>query len=337
MVSQSGFVGKFVDALKKLIAPEDLISKSFKTVVVYPVKDDIKDFEDIAQALDYAFDKGYRNKRNWLIINDKNKTVLSDRSIPNTLQGIIEGLYGVPFDGLGKPTIKLEFEDNAQLADFLKDNQPHYQYAQYTDVTASETSPNTATDAKAKARSNGKLMPAADSRTFPEPPTASALPPTKTPPPLPQAPTAKALPEHKGHQIGVVLNPLNVTPVKYTFADGTDTTLYKADDGTLYTKFPLYDDLPYLEDFSYDEQTKILTLKWKYLILISGIKFYPTEYPEINYTFVCPAYNVEFLARNKWRKIMTANVPYVDYIKYFYDRKKASAKKEEKSKQTTCF
>ena len=100
-----------------------------------------------------------------------------------------------PFDGLGKPTIKLEFEDNAQLADFLKDNQPHYQYAQYTDVTASETSPNTATDAKAKARSNGKLMPAADSRTFPEPPTASALPPTKTPPPLPQAPTAKALPE----------------------------------------------------------------------------------------------------------------------------------------------
>ena len=191
--------GKFVDALKKLIAPEDLISKSFKTVVVYPVNDDVKDFEDIAQALDYAFDKGYRNKRNWLIINDKNKTVLSDSSIPNTLQGIIEGLYGVPFDGLGKPTIKLEFEDNAQLADFLKDNQPHYQYAQYTDVTASETSPNTATDAKANTRNSGKLMPADDSRTFPEPPTASALPPTKTPPPLPPAPTAKALPEYKGN------------------------------------------------------------------------------------------------------------------------------------------
>lgn len=99
-----------------------------------------------------------------------------------------------PFDGLGKPTIKLEFEDNAQLADFLKDNQPHYQYAQYTDVTASETSPNPATDAKANTRTNGKLMPADDSTT-PEPPTASALPPTKTPPPLPPAPTAKALPE----------------------------------------------------------------------------------------------------------------------------------------------
>lgn len=101
-----------------------------------------------------------------------------------------------PFDGLGKPTIKLEFEDNAQLADFLKDNQPHYQYSQYTDVTASETSPNTATDAKANTRTNGKLMPAADSRTFPESPTASALPPTKTPPPLPPATTAKALPPH---------------------------------------------------------------------------------------------------------------------------------------------
>lgn len=188
--------GKFVDALKKFIAPEDLMSKSFKTVVVYPVNDDVKYFEDIAQALDYAFDKGYRNKRNWLIINDKNKTVLSDSSIPKTLQGIIKGLYGVPSDSLGKPTIKLEFEDNAQLADFLKDNQPHYQYTQYTDVTASETSPNTATDAKANTRTNGKLMPAADSRTFPESPTASALPPTKTPPPLPPAPTAKALPPH---------------------------------------------------------------------------------------------------------------------------------------------
>lgn len=112
-------------------------------------------------------------------------------NISRTLNDVLK-----PFDGLGKPTIKLEFEDNAQLADFLKDNQPHYQYAQYTDVTASETSPNTATDAKAKARSNGKLMPAADSRTFPESPTASALPPTKTPTPLPPAPTAKALPEY---------------------------------------------------------------------------------------------------------------------------------------------
>ena len=27
-----------------------------------------------------------------------------------------------PFDGLGKPTIKLEFEDNAALADFLSSN-----------------------------------------------------------------------------------------------------------------------------------------------------------------------------------------------------------------------
>lgn len=103
-----------------------------------------------------------------------------------------------PFDGLGKPTIKLEFEDNAALADFLTSNKQSKQYAPYTDVTATETP--TAANAKAKSKiRNGILMPADDSRTFPEPPTASALPPTKTPPPLPPAPTAKALPEYKGN------------------------------------------------------------------------------------------------------------------------------------------
>lgn len=112
-------------------------------------------------------------------------------NISRTLNDVLK-----PFDGLGKPTIKLEFEDNAQLADFLKDSKESKQYDLYTDVTASDVSPNTATDAKAKARSNGKLMPAAYSRTFPESPTASALPTTKTPPPLPPAPTAKALPPH---------------------------------------------------------------------------------------------------------------------------------------------
>lgn len=100
-----------------------------------------------------------------------------------------------PFDGLGKPTIKLEFEDNAALADFLSSNKQSKQYAPYTDVTATETPAAANAKAKSKIR-NGILMPADDSRTFPEPPTASALPPTKTPPPLPPAPTAKALPEH---------------------------------------------------------------------------------------------------------------------------------------------
>lgn len=98
-----------------------------------------------------------------------------------------------PVDGLGKPTIKLEFETNSELADFLSSNKQSKQYAPYTDVTATETSSNTNAKAKSKIR-NGILMPADDSTT-PEPPTASALPPTKTPPPLPQAPTAKALPE----------------------------------------------------------------------------------------------------------------------------------------------
>ena len=98
-------------------------------------------------------------------------------------------------DGLGKPTIKLEFETNSELADFLSSNKQSKQYAPYTDVTATETP--TAANAKAKSKiRNGILMPADDSRTFPEPPTASALPPTKTPPPLPPAPTAKALPPY---------------------------------------------------------------------------------------------------------------------------------------------
>ena len=86
-----------------------------------------------------------------------------------------------PFAGLGKPTIKLEFEDNAALADFLKDTKAQSQYSQYTDVTASEASPNTDTDAPTKVRNNGKLVTAADSSTFPEPPTASALPSARAP------------------------------------------------------------------------------------------------------------------------------------------------------------
>ena len=84
-------------------------------------------------------------------------------------------------DGLGKPTIKLEFETNSELADFLSSNKQSKQYAPYTDVTATETP--TAANAKAKSKiRNGILMPADDSSTFPEPPTASALPPSPTTP-----------------------------------------------------------------------------------------------------------------------------------------------------------
>lgn len=133
-----------------------------------------------------------------------------------------------PFAGLGKPTIKLEFEDNAALADFLKDTKAQSQYSQYTDVTASEASPNTDTDAPTKVRNNGKLMPVDDSRTFPEPPAASALPPTKTPPPLPPAPTAKALAPHKGNWTlsDIVEHSRNVIGQQYVLFENTDDLKY---------------------------------------------------------------------------------------------------------------
>ena len=105
--------GKFIDALQTLIAPRDLFSQSFKTLVIYPVSNDAKIFDNISQALDYVFDKGYRNGHSWLIFNDKDKVILTEKNIPKTLDGILEGLFG-----LGKPTIKLEFEDNAELLNF---------------------------------------------------------------------------------------------------------------------------------------------------------------------------------------------------------------------------
>ena len=98
--------------------------------------------------------------------------------------------------GLGKPTIKFEFEDNAALADFLHATKKAADFADFEDVT------NTATSTKANAPKskirNGRLMPADDSRYLPESPAPYSLPPTSTPPQLPTSPTstAKALPPY---------------------------------------------------------------------------------------------------------------------------------------------
>lgn len=98
--------------------------------------------------------------------------------------------------GLGKPTIKFEFEDNAALADFLHATKKAADFADFEDVT------NTATSAKPNAPKskirNGRLMPADDSRYLPESPAPYSLPPTNTPPQLPPSPTSpKALPPYR--------------------------------------------------------------------------------------------------------------------------------------------
>lgn len=108
--------GDFIDALALMVVPQDLISQSFKTIIVRPRSNEEKTFPDIAKALDFAFDKGQLNRNSWIILNDRNKAVLTDNDVPKSLDGILCGIFGV--SGLGKPTIKLEFEDNNELLAF---------------------------------------------------------------------------------------------------------------------------------------------------------------------------------------------------------------------------
>ena len=108
--------------------------------------------------------------------------------------------------GLGKPTIKFEFEDNAAIADFLKDMQRQWRFsnfADFEDVTANAANAK-ANAPKSKIR-NGRLMPAADSAYLPESPAPSALPPSPTSPTLPPSPssTAKALPPYVDVKNGI--------------------------------------------------------------------------------------------------------------------------------------
>ena len=114
--------GDFIDALALMVVPRDLISRYFKAIIVYPLSNEEKTFPDIAKALDFAFDKGQLNRHSWIILNDRNKAVLTDKDVPKSLNGILCGIFGV--SGLGKPTLKFEFEDNAELLNFQK--QLHY-------------------------------------------------------------------------------------------------------------------------------------------------------------------------------------------------------------------
>jgi hypothetical protein len=108
--------GDFIDALALMVVPQDLISRYFKAIIVRPRSNEEKTFPDIAKALDFAFDKGQLNRNSWIILNDRNKAVLTDNDVPKSLNGVLCGIFGV--SGLGKPTIKLEFEDNAELLAF---------------------------------------------------------------------------------------------------------------------------------------------------------------------------------------------------------------------------
>jgi hypothetical protein len=108
--------GDFIDALALMVVPQDLISRYFKAIIVRPRSNEEKTFPDIAKALDFAFDKGQLNRNSWIILNDRNKAVLTDNDVPKSLDGVLCGIFGVA--GLGKPTIKLEFEDNAELLAF---------------------------------------------------------------------------------------------------------------------------------------------------------------------------------------------------------------------------
>lgn len=128
--------GDFIEALKLLVEPRNLVSDYFKTIIVYnsAATNTEKTFKDIASALDFAFEKGHLLKHNWYIINDKNKSVINYSDIPESLNGLFYGIFG---DGLGKPTIKFEFETNDELKKFLSDNKDNL-IDSYIDVDAEE-------------------------------------------------------------------------------------------------------------------------------------------------------------------------------------------------------
>lgn len=96
--------------------------------------------------------------------------------------------------GLGKPNIKLEFNTNEELADFLKENRKSSAFDNYVDVTATES--GTAADRAAATREKIKraaILPGSGSKT---------LPGTMLPTPLPTSPTstAKALPPYRNER-----------------------------------------------------------------------------------------------------------------------------------------
>lgn len=128
--------GKFIDALQIFVEPKNLQSTYFKSIIVYPsaAQNLEKVFVNVASALDYVFENGYLNKINWTIVNDKNNAVISSSDVPAQLYGIMDTIFNT---GLGKPTIKYEFETNEELQKFLANNKENF-IDSYIDVDAEE-------------------------------------------------------------------------------------------------------------------------------------------------------------------------------------------------------
>ena len=186
--------GKFIEKIQPFIDPEKLLESEYFTVLIIEyTRNTKKQFKNIAQALDYAFENGFQRKHDFYIFNEWEQPVLIASSIEPERGYISKALFGIPC-GLGKPTIKLEFNDNSELADFLKDTKKAAQFADYIDVT--ETS--TATDRTSPQYTirNGILMPGSTDKYLPTSAQPSPTTPTNTPPTLPPSPTstAKALP-----------------------------------------------------------------------------------------------------------------------------------------------
>ena len=154
--------------------------------------------------------------------------------------------------GLGKPTIKFEFEDNAAIADFLKDMQRQWRmsdFADYTDVTATaSTTASTATPSgKKPAARRLSLMPSMDNGILPASASPSALPPSPTPPALP--PYRNVFPARKRYDQAKALFPDYIIFVKdgeYYVTYGNDAqifaTMYRHDvltdkNGDLFVSF----------------------------------------------------------------------------------------------------
>ena len=126
--------------------------------------------------------------------------------------------------GLGKPTIKFEFETNEALADFLKDNQQ--KASQFSAEAAAN--PGFANTSTGKKRPNstirqGRLMPAGDSLYLPESPSMPILPPSNSPkqlPPSSQPSSKKALPPAQ--------STTEPTTTKLTTTDFEDAAILKS-------------------------------------------------------------------------------------------------------------
>jgi hypothetical protein len=214
--------GDFIDALALMVVPQDLISRYFKAIIVRPRSNEEKTFPDIAKALDFAFDKGQLNRNSWIILNDRNKAVLTDNDVPKPLNGVLCGIFGV--SGLGKPTIKFEFETNSELADFLTKTKDTVDYAETVD---SDTYSNPMT-----VNTRRQSRKAAQQKALTDTPS-NYLPPSDGTPSLPPSPTSpKSLPPY--------VEPQPTTPSPTTTYVEPDSPAYKNKSFDIYQKFKVF-------------------------------------------------------------------------------------------------